>query len=144
MSDRQREPLGKFAPDNINDHILHVIFELAAELCVDVRHFDLSLFTSFFDVPHDLIDHELIVIFKSEGVLDGKSATDIDGVKLWTDFLQLAIEVHHLIEFRPIVDVVLDTLVQEDVQHLQLELIFISFDVINIELEDIFRSNAKS
>ena len=29
MSDRQREPLGKFAPDNINDHILHVIFELA-------------------------------------------------------------------------------------------------------------------
>lgn len=37
MSDRQREPLGKFAPDNINDHILHVIFELAAELWVVKR-----------------------------------------------------------------------------------------------------------
>ena len=37
MSDREREPLGKFAPDNINDHILHVIFELAAELWVVKR-----------------------------------------------------------------------------------------------------------
>lgn len=37
MSDRKREPLGKFAPDNINDHILHVIFELAAELWVVKR-----------------------------------------------------------------------------------------------------------
>jgi hypothetical protein len=37
VSDREREPLGKFAPDNINDHILHVIFELAAELWVVKR-----------------------------------------------------------------------------------------------------------
>ncbi|MDP1852421.1 MAG: hypothetical protein Q8K48_08435 [Candidatus Planktophila sp.] len=37
MSDRKREPLGKFAPENINDHILHVIFELAAELWVVKR-----------------------------------------------------------------------------------------------------------
>ena len=37
MSNREREPLGKFAPDNINDHILHVIFELAAELWVVKR-----------------------------------------------------------------------------------------------------------
>ena len=37
MSEREREPLGKFAPDNINDHILHVIFELAAELWVVKR-----------------------------------------------------------------------------------------------------------
>jgi len=34
---RASEPLGKFAPENINDHILHVIFELAAELWV-VKH----------------------------------------------------------------------------------------------------------
>lgn len=37
MSDRAKEPLGKFAPDNINDHLLHVIFELAAELWVVKR-----------------------------------------------------------------------------------------------------------
>ena len=37
MSEREREPLGKFAPDYINDHILHVIFELAAELWVVKR-----------------------------------------------------------------------------------------------------------
>ncbi len=37
MSEREREPLGKFAPDNINDHILHVIFEVAAELWVVKR-----------------------------------------------------------------------------------------------------------
>ena len=37
MSSPAREPLGKFAPDNINDHILHVIFELAAELWVVKR-----------------------------------------------------------------------------------------------------------
>ena len=34
---REREPLGKFAPEGINDHILHVIFELAAELWVVKR-----------------------------------------------------------------------------------------------------------
>lgn len=33
----EREPLGKFAPEGINDHILHVIFELAAELWVVKR-----------------------------------------------------------------------------------------------------------
>lgn len=37
MSERPREPLGKFAPENINDHLLHVIFELAAELWVVKR-----------------------------------------------------------------------------------------------------------
>ena len=34
---REREPLGKFAPEGINDHILHVIFEIAAELWVVKR-----------------------------------------------------------------------------------------------------------
>lgn len=33
----EREPLGKFAPEGINDHILHVIFELAAELWIVKR-----------------------------------------------------------------------------------------------------------
>jgi hypothetical protein len=37
MTNRKSEPLGKFAPENINDHILHVIFELAAELWVVKR-----------------------------------------------------------------------------------------------------------
>ena len=39
MSDKKNppEPLGKFAPEGINDHILHVIFELAAELWVVKR-----------------------------------------------------------------------------------------------------------
>ncbi len=37
MTNQGNEPLGKFAPENMNDHILHVIFELAAELWVVKR-----------------------------------------------------------------------------------------------------------
>jgi hypothetical protein len=37
MTNRKSEPLGKLAPENIHDHILHVIFELAAELWVVKR-----------------------------------------------------------------------------------------------------------
>jgi hypothetical protein len=39
MTDKKNaaEPLGKFAPEGINDHLLHVIFELAAELWVIKR-----------------------------------------------------------------------------------------------------------
>ncbi len=37
MTTREIEPLGKFAPEGINDHILHIIFELAAELWVVKR-----------------------------------------------------------------------------------------------------------
>lgn len=37
MSNRPVEPLGKFAPENMNDHVLHLIFELAAELWVVKR-----------------------------------------------------------------------------------------------------------
>ncbi len=37
MTNRKSESLGKFAPANINDHILHLIFELAAELWVVKR-----------------------------------------------------------------------------------------------------------
>lgn len=33
----EREPLGHFLPEGINDHIMHLIFELAAELWVVKR-----------------------------------------------------------------------------------------------------------
>ena len=76
-------------------------------------------------------------------MLDGKSAADIDRIQLGTDLLQLAIQVDHLIQLTPVIDIVLDAFVQKDMKHLQLEFVFVALDLVYIKFQDVFRADAK-
>ena len=53
-------------------------YSIAAKLSKDIRHWDFGFFTGHFDIAHNLIDHELVVVFKPQGVLDREPAADID------------------------------------------------------------------
>ena len=108
---------------------------IAAELGEDVRHGHVVSFAGLFYITYDLVDHELVIIFKAKGVLDGEPTADIDGIQLGADLFELTVQVDDLVQLAPIVDIVLDALIEKDVQHLQLEAVFVPLDLVHIELE---------
>jgi hypothetical protein len=71
-------------------------------------------------------------------MFDGEAAADIDGIKFGADLFQLAIQVDYFIEFTPVINIVFDAFVEEDVQHFQLEPVFIAFNLIYIKFQDVF------
>src|SRR5882757_6198967 len=98
-----------------------------AKLGVYIGHLNLRLFAGGFDIAYNFINHELVIVFKPKGMFDRESSTNIDRIKLRTYFFQLAIKVDDLIQFTPVIDIILNTFVQKNVEHLQLELAFITF-----------------
>ena len=77
-------------------------------------------------------------------MLDWESAADIYRIKLRTDFFQLAIEIDHLVQLTPIIDIILYAFVQKDMKHFQLKLLFVSFDLVDIKFEDVFCTYTQS
>jgi hypothetical protein len=64
---------------------------IAPEFCKDVGDWNIVSLARFLDIAYNFIDHELVVILKTQGMLDREPTSDIDGVQLRTDLLQLAI-----------------------------------------------------
>ena len=112
-------------------------YRVAPEFGEDMRHGDIAALAGLLYIPYDLIDHELVIVFEAQGMLDRKAPAYIDGIQLGADLFQLAIEIDHLIELAPVVDIVLDPFVEEDMKHFQLKAIFIAFDLVHIEFQDI-------
>jgi hypothetical protein len=98
-------------------------------------HGNIIPFAGLFDVGDDLVDHELVIVFEAERMFDGESAADIDGIQFGADLFQLAVEVDHLIELTPVIDVVLDPFIEEDMEHFQLKAVFVALDLIDIEFQ---------
>src|SRR5688572_12903956 len=106
-----------------------------SEFGEDMRHWNVILLARLFDISYNFIDHELVVVLKSQRVFYGKSTPDIDGIQFGADLFQLAIQVDHLVKLTPVIDIVFYALVQENMEHLELEPVFISFDLVNIEFQ---------
>src|SRR6185437_16725097 len=112
-------------------------YRITSKFGEDMRHGYIAPLASLLDIPHYFVDHELIIIFESQGMLDRETAADVDRIQLRADLFQLAIQIDHLIQLAPIIDVVLDALVEKDMEHFQLEPVFIPFDLVHIEFEHI-------
>src|ERR1700754_1573791 len=87
---------------------------VATKLRKDVGHRYVIPFAGFLDIAYDLIDHELIIVFKTQRMFDREATADIDRIQLRTDLLKLAIKVDDLVQLAPVIDIVLDPLVEED------------------------------
>src|SRR5882762_9310034 len=107
-------------PDDAVDMCHALPYSIATELRKDVWHRYIVPLAGFLDITYDLIDHELVVVFKTQRMLDREATADIDRIQLGTDLLELAVKVNDLVQFAPVIDIVLDPFVEEDVQHLQL------------------------
>src|SRR5690349_1890332 len=101
-------------------------YRITAKLRKDIRHGHFRFLAGYLDIPYDLIDHELVVVIEPERMLDRKSTPYIDRIQFRTDLFQLAIKINDLVQFAPVVYIILDPFVQEDMQHFQLKLAFVS------------------
>jgi hypothetical protein len=117
---------------------------ITPEFSENIRHGHIALFTGPFYIYHDLIDHELVIVIESKGMFDGKAPADIDGIQFGANFLQLAIEIDDLVEFAPVIDIVLNALVEENMKHLELEPVLISLYLVDIEFQHIPGPEAQS
>ena len=107
-----------------------------SELGEDVRLVDSGLIAYVLDLGDDLLGNVLVVVVESERVLDRETASDIQRVELRADFLQLAINVQTLAQLIPVVRGILDSGIDEKVQHLEPEFL-VPLDFRTIILDDI-------
>ena len=113
-------------------------YSITTKLCKDIRHRYFIPVAGDFDVAYNFIDHELVIVFETERVFDGEATTDINRIQFRTNFFQLTIKVDHFIEFTPVIDIIFDSFVEEDVQHFQLEAVFVAFNLIYIKFQNVF------
>lgn len=92
--------------------------------------------TDALDLGDDLFGEVLVVILEVERVLDRESAADVKAVQLGADGLQFAVDVHALRQLVPVVSGVLDAGVDEEVKHLELELLA-PLDLLLVEIQNV-------
>ena len=114
-----------------------------SELGEDVRLVDSGLIAYVLDLGDDLLGNVLVVVVESERVLDRETASDIQRVELRADFLQLAINVQTLAQLIPVVRGILDSGIDEKVQHLEPEFL-VPLDFRTIILDDIVITDTQS
>jgi hypothetical protein len=82
-SDKMREKL--FA--DVNAGKIRVLFGSTEKLGVGVNVQERLFSAHLLDLTHDFRSHVFVIVIKSEGVLDGETTTDVEGVKVWTFLL---------------------------------------------------------
>ena len=89
----------------------------------DVGFLDAVSLADVLDLGDDLLGEVLVVVLEVQGVLDRETAADVEAVELGADGLEFAVDVHALRQLVPVVGGVLDAGIDEEVQHLELELL---------------------
>jgi len=101
-----------------------------------VRFVDSVAGTDVLDLRDDLFGQVLVVVREVERVFDRKAASDVEAVQIGANGLQFAVDVQALRQFVPVVGRVLDTGIDEEVQHFELELL-VFLDLGFVEVDDV-------
>ena len=88
------------------------------------------------DLGDDLFGQVLVVVREVERVFDRKAASDVEAVQIGANGLQFAVDVQAFRQFVPVVGRVLDTGIDEEVQHFELELL-VFLDLGFVEVDDV-------
>ncbi len=115
----------------------------AAELAVDVRFLHVVLVADVLDAGHDLAHHVVEIELEAQAVLHGQAAADVQGVEGGAELLQVAVHVHALAQFVPVVGAVADARVDEEVHELELELALLAH-VAHVEGDDVLVADAQA
>ena len=116
---------------------------VGTELREDVGFLDSPGVADALDLGHYLLDHILVVVVHAEGILYRQSATDVQGVEGRADGLQVAVDIDALAQLVPVVGVVLDAGVDEEVQHLETELLVMA-ELLLIEGHDVLVADTQT
>lgn len=101
-----------------------------------MRFVDSVAGTDVLDLRDDLFGQVLVVVREVERVFDRKAASDVEAVQIGANGLQFAVDVQALRQFVPVVGRVLDTGIDEEVQHFELELL-VFLDLGFVEVDDV-------
>ena len=101
-----------------------------------VRFVDSVAGTDVLDLRDDIFGQVLVVVREVERVFDRKAASDVEAVQIGANGLQFAVDVHALRQLVPVVGRVLDTGIDEEVQHFELELL-VFLDLGFVEVDDV-------
>ena len=101
-----------------------------------MRFVDSVAGTDVLDLRDDLFGQVLVIVREVERVFDRKAASDVEAVQIGANGLQFAVDVQALRQFVPVVGRVLDTGIDEEVQHFELELL-VFLDLGFVEVDDV-------
>lgn len=101
-----------------------------------MRFVDSVAGTDVLDLRDDLFGQVLVVVREVERVFDRKAASDVEAVQIGANGLQFAVDVQAFRQFVPVVGRVLDTGIDEEVQHFELELL-VFLDLGFVEVDDV-------
>ena len=116
---------------------------IGTELGEDVGFLDSPGVADALDLGHYLLDHVFVVVVHAEGILDRQSAADIQGIEGRADGLEVAVDVDTLAQLVPVVGVVLDAGVDEEVQHLEAEFLVLA-ELFLVEWHDVLVADAQT
>ena len=108
-----------------------------------MRFVDSVAGTDVLDLRDDLFGQVLVVVREVERVFDRKAASDVEAVQIGANGLQFAVDVQALRQFVPVVGRVLDTGIDEEVQHFELELL-VFLDLGFVEVDDVVVADAQT
>ena len=77
------------------------------------------------DLCNDLLGQVLVVVLEVERILDRETAADVQTIQIGAHLLQFAINADTLAQLIPIVRRILDTGIDKEVQHFELELLIV-------------------
>ena len=128
---------------NLEDGSSGLAYGEAAEFGEDVRLGNPAGIAHGLYLQQDFLSHILIVEIHRQGILDREAATDVQGIELRTYQFEVAVNVHALGQFVPVVCCVADTGIDEEMEHLQMELAALADDVL-IERHDVAVADSQS
>ena len=90
---------------------------ILAKLSKNIRLRNILLFAGIHDVVDNFPDHILIVKLETQGIADRHPTTDIDGVKIFAFFTNIAVELDGLFELPPIIERIPNACIYKKMQH---------------------------
>ena len=114
-----------------------------AELGEDVGLGHAIFVARVLDLRHDLFGQIFVFVLEVERVLDREATADIQAIQIGANLLQLAVDADTLAQLIPIVGRILDTCIDEEVEHFELELLVV-FDLLLVEIDDVVVANTQT
>ena len=114
-----------------------------AELRKDVRLRHAVRIAGDFNLVDDFLHHVLVVEVLGQGSLVGQAAANVQAVQLRADGLEFTVHLDALGKLVPVIGRIPDTRVDEEMQHLEVEVGILGHGVL-VELEDIRVADAQA
>ena len=105
------------------------------ELGKDIRLLHPVGIADILNLRHNLLGHILVIVVEGERILYRETAAYVQRIEFRRKFLQFAVDLDALVQLVPIVGRILDTGIDEEVEHLELHLLVVLYPFLIIRYD---------